>query len=320
MWRVLLLVVHWLPAYVAAAQSVEMIADTSFQRGLQLKDRAGQPVEIRWEQQAAPPVWQTAQHHSKSCFADAAYQQLIARGFRFQDKWQLLRIHPDDIAADFVCGVNGGAEFGGQWRAKGDPWPHLYLEQKISAPGGHLAQTAPDLAALARLHFAINLKLLHDKRPDSPRRDVHTHAAQFLFFLTVQNLNRQSKGYGDYYWFGINLYDDRKPVTTFYAAQDKGGEKKKGTNKFIYSLGLDAFTKQVVAAGDWVPVTGDLLPHIVAGLQESWKRGYLSDSRELADYKLGGLVMGWEVTGLNDVAIAVKGLQAEAVLKPATKP
>ena len=319
MRHTLLLLALWMPAHLAA-QSVELIADTSFQRGLQVKDRAGHPTEIRWDQQAAPPVWRTAQHHSKSCFADPTYQQLTARGFNFKDPWQLLRIHPDDVAADFVCGVNGAAEYGGQWRAKGDPWPHLYLEQRISAPGGHLGKEAPNLAQLARLNFAIHLKLLHAQRPDSPQRDIHTHAAQFLFFLTVQNLNRQSKGYGDYYWFGINLYDDRKPVTTLYAAQDKGSEKKKGTNKFIYSLGLDAFTQQVVAAGDCVPVAGDLLPHILAGLQESWKCGYLADSRELSDYKLGGLVLGWEVTGLNDVVIAVKGLRTEALLKSAAQP
>ncbi len=320
MLRRLVIPALWLLMPGVGAQSVDLLADTAFQRGLQVKDRAGRLTEIRWDKQAAPPVWHTAQHHSKSSFADPAYQQLTARGFHFKDPWQLLRIHPDDVAADFVCGINGSAEFGGQWRAKGDPWPHLYLEQKISAPGGHLGQNAPSLAALARLDFAIALKLLHDQRPESSQRNIHTHAAQFLFFLTVQNLNRQSKGYGDYYWFGLNLYDDRKPLTTLYAAQDKGSAKKKGTDKFIYSPGLDAFTKQIVGKGDWVPVSGDLLPHILTGLRESWQRGYLADSHELADYKLGGAVLGWEVTGLNDVAIAGKGLRAEAILKPAGRP
>lgn len=319
MRRVVPFLALWLPAHLVA-QSVDLITDTAFQRGLQVKDRAGKPVEIRWDQQAAPPVWHTAQHHSQSCFADAAGRKPVVRGFNFKDQWQLLCVYPDDVAADFICGVNGAAEYGGRWRAKGDPWPHLYLEQRISGPGGHLGKDAPSLAALARLNFAINLKLLHDQRPDSPQRDAHTHAAQFLFFLTVQNLNRQSKGYGDYYWFGINLYDDRKPLTTLYAAQDRGSAKKKGTDKFIYSLGLDAFTRQIVAKGDWVPVTGDLLPHILAGLQESWKRGYLTDSRELTDYKIGGAVLGWEVTGLNDVAIAVKGLRAKAMLKTPAPP
>jgi hypothetical protein len=58
-----------------------------------------------------------AQHHSQSCFADTAYQQLTAHGFRFQDTWQLLRIHPDELAADVVCGVNGGAVLG--WEVTG---------------------------------------------------------------------------------------------------------------------------------------------------------------------------------------------------------
>lgn len=57
---------------------------------------------------------------------------------------------------------------------------------------------------------------------------------------------------------------------------------------------------------------GDLLPHIVSGLREAWKQGYLSASQKLADYRIGGLVLGWEVTGLNDVAIAVRDLRATA--------
>lgn len=129
-----------------------------------------------------------------------------------------------------------------------------------------------------------------------------------------------SEGFGDYYWFGIALYDDREAVTTLHAMQDKGSAKKKGTNKFIYNVGIKPFTDKVVADGEWVDIRGDLMPYIRAGLRECWKRGYLTDSKDLTDYRLGGLVMGWEVTGLNDVAMAVKGLRATATLKPDGNP
>lgn len=319
-FKIIRLLAGLLPAYAGVAQTVELLGDVTFQRGLLLKDRAGQPQPVMWRTNAAPPLWVTAQHHSKSCFADAAFQSITTNGFAFKDAYQCLTIHPANEAADFICGVNGNSEYGGVWRKAGDPWPHLYLEQRISNPHGHLGTNSPTLAALSKLDFAVRIKLLQDKKPTGPEYNRHVHTAHYLFFLTVQNLNRKSKGFGDYYWFGIALYDDRVPVTSLMAMQDKGTAKKKGTDKFIYDIGVKPFTEKVVAGGDWVTVEGDLLPHVMAGLQEGWRRGYLADSHDLADYRFGNCVVGWEVTGLNDCAIAVQGLRATATLKPVRSP
>jgi hypothetical protein len=38
-----------------------------------------------------------------------------------------------------------------------------------------------------------------------PDAKLPGQAAQFLAYLTVQNLNRQSPGYGDYLWFGVQM-------------------------------------------------------------------------------------------------------------------
>jgi hypothetical protein len=40
----------------------------------------------------------------------------------------------------------------------------------------------------------------------------------------------------------------------------------------------------------------------------------LLDSQDLADYKIGGMNMGWEVTGPFDVAVQVKDLKLEATV------
>ncbi len=307
-------------AHAAAAQTVELIDDGAFERGLRVKDRAGTQHAITWNTNAAPPVWVTAQHHSKSSFADKAFQNFTTNGFSFKDDYQTLTIHPAKEDADFTCGVNGNSEFGGELRAQGDPWPHLYLEQRISNPQGHLGAGSPTLADIEKLNFAVRVKLLCDRKKTGPTYSRHLHAAQYVSFFTIQNLNLKSKGFGDYYWFGVALYDDRKAVTVLYAAQDRSSAKKKGTDKFIYDIGIRPFTDKVVAAGEWVSVEGDLMPHIVAGLQECWRRGHLANSQDLADYRIGGCVIGWEVTGLNDVAIAVKGLRATAALKPRRSP
>ena len=50
---------------------------------------------------------------------------------------------------------------------------------------------------------------------------------------------------------------------------------------------------------------------MLESLKTAWERGYLKDSRDPADYRLGGMNMGWEVTGPIDVAVQVKGLEFE---------
>ncbi|HPA19696.1 MAG TPA: hypothetical protein PLU30_18250 [Verrucomicrobiae bacterium] len=299
----------------AAAGTVELIADAGFHWGLRAKDRDGQERVIRWGESTNAPVWKTAQHFSKSCIVDVAHQAFRPRGFTFKDDYALLAFHPGDEGADLVAGLNALREYGGVYRAKGDPWPHLYLSQGVASPGGHLGDRCPSIADMARLDFSIGVRLLYDHRNIGAGYDRTRHAAQFVIFLTIQNLARKSAGYGDYYSFGILLYDDRVPVTSLHAMHDGGSPKKPATEKLIYDVGVRPFTDKVVASGQWVDVVGDLLPHIIAGLGEAWKRGYLPASTNLADYRVGSVIMGWEIPGLNDAAVAVKDLRATAVLR-----
>jgi len=296
-----------------ASEGVELIADASFARGLRVKDRDGKEVLIRWGDDTNAPVWRTAQHFSKSCIADVAHQAFRPGGFTFRDDYALLDIHPVERDADVIAGLNAFREYGGEYRAKGDPWPHLYLSQPVGSPGGHLDGRCPSIAEMERLDFSIGVRLLHDRRNIREGHKPTVHAAQFVFFLTIQNLTRKSPGFGDYYHFGVLLYDDRKPVTTLHAMHDGGSTKKPATEKLIYDVGTKPFTDKVVVSGQWVDIGGDLLPHITAGLGEAWRRGYLPASTNLADYRVGSVVMGWEIPGLNDAAMAFKGLRATAI-------
>ena len=51
------------------------------------------------------------------------------------------------------------------------------------------------------------------------------------------------------------------------------------------------------------------------GLGTAWGRGFLKDSRDLADYRIGGMNMGWEVPGLFDVEVQVRNLSMRTVEK-----
>jgi hypothetical protein len=108
------------------------------------------------------------------------------------------------------------------------------------------------------------------------------------------------------------LYDSRQDVTTLSAMQDKGSKKKQGTDKFIYNVGIAPFTSEVVGQGNWVSVRGDLLPFFRTGLQQAWRLGYLTASKDMDDYRIGELNLGWEITGLNDAAMALKDFSVTA--------
>jgi hypothetical protein len=294
--------------------AVELIADPTFQLGFTTKDRYGKKQAINWNS-SAKPEWKVAQHYSKSCLADSQHHaHTINGGFLFQDEYQSLEVHPADNAGDLILGVNAFKEFAGAYRQNGEPWPHLLVEQRISGPEGHLGESSPRLSEMQRLDLAIRVRLLYDRMHQDKQYDARLHAAQFSLYFTVQNLNRQSQGYGDYYWFGVGFYDSRKDVTALVAMQDKGSAKKQATDKFIYNVGIAPFTSEVVRKGNWVAVRGDLLPQIRAGLQEAWKQGYLTASKDLADYRIGELNLGWEITGLDDAAMAVKDFSTKATL------
>jgi hypothetical protein len=60
----------------------------------------------------------------------------------------------------------------------------------------------------------------------------------------------------------------------------------------------------------------DLLPIVKDALEAAWERGFVSDSRDLADYRLGGVSIGWEVPGTFDVALQIRDVSLKAATGP----
>ena len=76
--------------------------------------------------------------------------------------------------------------------------------------------------------LSIDFRLLYNNTHQGAGYDPGMHTGHFLFFFTVQNLNWDSKGYGDYYWFGIALYDSRTHHLAFRDAGHGFGAEKRG--------------------------------------------------------------------------------------------
>ncbi|MEA1951342.1 MAG: hypothetical protein U9N87_08155, partial [Planctomycetota bacterium] len=175
-----------------------------------------------------------------------------------------------------------------------------------SDPGGQVGSQSPSIADMTSLDFQIDARLLYDNRTLTAGYDPSLHASQYNIFYTVQNLNTASAGYGDFLWFGTALYDDREDVTGRHVLIDEF------TQKLIYSIGIEPFTSEHIADGNWISVSGDLLPHMKAALDTAWSQGILLDSQDYADYRIGGVNLGWEMPGLNDASLQIRNYNVVA--------
>lgn len=293
-----------LAAVAADPAGTEMVRDPHFQTGFEVCAPApGRKVVIGKLVRAGatePPVWTLAQWSSRFPLGTPTATVAAGGAARFANQAKEVIVAPaGHEAADLVLSVNGSAEYGTRARRQGEPWVHLLVEQSFNCPLTLHQMSAVPVRLEARLRSA--------RKVDTADYTPQLHAAQFLMYLTVQNLSRESAGYGDYYWFGIPIYDDRWPK------QPRAAHGDKGTGKLIYTPGSARFSSESTHGGTWVTFAADVLPDLLDGLRLAWQRGFLPDSQNLADYRLGGMNLGWEVPGIFDVSCQVRGLSVRVV-------
>ena len=297
---------------------ISLIADPDFERGFTTwSPTPGRKVptgRLTWggdetEEVADPPAWGLAQWHSRFDLGEhvnsTPAQGNVARFDGAKSVTQLLDL--DGASPTMLFRLDGNTEYEGVSPERGAPWPHLLAEQRFVEN--------PRVDQLESVPFHIQYRLLRSESHKDGGWSDQRHTAQFLFYLTVQNLNPDSPGRGDYLWFGVPMYDARHGTPTAHMAPDVGTEMKGGTGKFIYNPSGETYTDKSVVDGEWITIDKDLLPLIREALAMAWDRGYLQDSQDESDYGLGGMNIGWEVTGTIDVEMAFSELRIDAELR-----
>jgi hypothetical protein len=306
----LLLMAILLPTAVGAQTDTgtgrELIRDPHFRRGFVVYDPAPGKKVVRGafhvDPDAGEPVWGLAQWHSKHSLAGTKPHRLPSRALRWANPAKAVIVAPPGSEdADLVLAIDSRVEYSDRARRKGEDWPHLLVSQRI--------ESSPHLAEMAALQFEISARLRRSEAFRTEDYSPHLHAAQYVVVITVQNLNRESEGYGDFLWFGIPLYDDRWRIPRPFTAPDQA------QSKFIYTPPGEAFTTDSTHDGEWITIRRDLRPLMLDALSAAWERGFLPDSRDLADYRLGGISAGWELTGILDVELQTKDLSLKALLR-----
>lgn len=294
-----------LTARLVAVETRELLRDRSFTGGfavLAAKAGDGEIGRIAFAESAPKPVWEVAQWHSRCAFTHGLAGPDNTLCVSNVARWLCLESAAGGKPT-LTLGVDSRPEYDGRpRRSPAEPWVHLLLQQAITG--------APPLSHTAslRLRFAVRLRAAETFRPDGYSPSLH--AAQFQVVLTLNNTRRGSPGLGDYLWFVAPVYDDRYPLPPAYVAQDFAVTQ----GKLIYNPGGAALGLKPVRVGEWQAVDCELRPWLERALEAAWTKGYLRDSRDLADYRVAHLNLGWEVPGLNRVAMDLRGLRLEATL------
>lgn len=289
----------------------QLISDNRFQAGVSVMNPTGGAVEgpLQFTTKSGPPTWTLAQWLSHASIYGTTPAILSTGAYKWSNAYKYVTISPlNTTDSDLTLYVDSIAEYGGVYRdGSTKDWPHLLVAQGITSGTGAYGDNSPALSNLSELNFNLDANLKSAYNQYTSGYNSSRHAAQFLVYFTVQNRNKLSAGYGKYIWFGLTIYDDRYPLPNLHVSNDAG------TQTLIYNIGIQPFTSTGLSVGVWKNIHGDILPHIKAALQKAWDLGYLGDSHNLADYKLGGMNMGWEVPGLSRVTMQVRYFRVEAV-------
>lgn len=292
-----------------AQESVSPLRDPHFANGFIVLDaNPGARVEagrLIWNASAESPVWEIAQWSSRHSLAGVAAVRAEGPTLTFADGSKAVRVkHPGTAGAEVTLELDSQKEWIDGPRKPGEAWPHLLLQQNFSDPRSGLP-LCPAFSELDSIEFSIEARLIHSERIESASYDPGIHAAQFQLFFTVQNGNRASAGFGDFLWLGVPIYDDRAdPIPSLC-------HKDLFSRKLIFTPASTSYTQGSIRSGEWVAHRADILAIAKEALARAWDEGFLLESRDLADYRLGGLNIGWEVPGMNRVSILFRKLRLE---------
>ena len=249
------------------------------------------------------PQWQLAQWSSRFSLAGATPERREDGSIAYRDPAKTVRFGKGEL----VLGIDSIIEWKGRSRKKGEPWPHLLVSQEFQ-------DRCPPLSKIATLPFHIEACLVRDDREEPPGYSPRIHAAQCLLYLIIKNVNPASKGRGDFLWLGVPIYDDRGPVKGHVIGGDVAH------NKVIFMPPREAYTHQETTLGEWTTFRADLLPLAKEALNAAWEIGKMNDSRNLADYRVAGMNLGWDMPGNHRVEIRFRNLPVKVEMKDSTQP
>ena len=200
----------------------------------------------------------------------------------------------------FILDIDGSKDYVRD-REAGEAWIHFILEVP-SMPN------KVKLSSINSIEFYLEFTLTKEINNNiNYRPDLHT--ALFIWYLALKDLNPDSKGYGDYYWFGLPIYDYRYDYSPLFAAQDSGKEDR--TNQFIVNPDGHTFLNTVVTLNEKQYLQYDAYQAVKDAYDLARSRGFMKDSA-FEDLAINNIYIGWELPGNFDVSMTVDQMSLKA--------
>jgi hypothetical protein len=250
------------------------------------------------------PVWKIGQWNCiNNNLANATYS-FVDNRHEYRVGTEGNRIAVDTKTGTLTLELNSSTEYGKNGitsnpRKQNEPWPALLCEYSLSE------SQILKVAGKKEIHMIVDYKVTktEDKTPRG-RINPNLHAAQFQWFITIQNRNKTSEDFGHYIWFGFDFFDTRYDFTPAYFAQDGG--KENNTGAFIYMPDMKPLMVNLGKAevNKMFEVDIDVLPVIRDAFALAQERHYLTKSTWEELY-IGASNIGWETPGTYDVAVDI---------------
>ncbi len=188
-------------------------------------------------------------------------------------------------------------------RVANQGWPSLLIQQNFD-------DNLIRLIDMEEINMNMTFKITSCENKTISKYDESLHCAQFVWYLTLQNRNPNSKDFGSYVWFGLNLYDSRYQGTRtdMYAAVDAG--KDANTGMFIYQPDSIKFSPTGKMAGtkEKMEINFNILDEAKAAFDLAKQRGYLGTTT-FEDLYIGSTNFGFEVPGTFNITAEIYNIQ-----------
>lgn len=237
------------------------------------------------------PLWSIAQWYSEY-FLDKGEVTLNERTFSVADESKSVELNRATGA--LTLSLDASKEYDGVQGAIGIYWPHLLIQQ-TAVP----VKFADCESMRARLTFRMNRATDCSSKFGSIPISLQ---AQFAWFVYVRNVNEASDGFGEFLWFGFNLFDPTKLYAPLVSQQDFAGGN---AGNYIYAMGAaDCIGSERVKIGETAKLDVDMFAAVKKALGVAHNAGFMSHT-ELEDCAVTGMNIGFEVFDVWDMSATI---------------
>ena len=275
----------------------ELLSDGGYKKGFYLRGvdpvSDSQPIKtVKFGEEDV--VWGIDQWWSKYNLKNGS-ESLTETKYSLSDSSRTVEIDRENGV--ITLALNGAEEFDSANSEAPVKWPHLLLEQAI--PDSFISDAEK---IEAKLNFTIVKS--DDYRGGSGLQ------AQFAWFIYLMNRNTESSGFGEFTYFGLNLFDSTK----LYAPASYRQDTATGAGSFIYALGADEFMQKRVKVGTNCGFTFDILPEVKKCLTLAQSKGFMLNTK-FEDLAITGMNIGWEIFDRWDESVAIFDISIEKTTK-----